>query len=432
MCLTAPNLRSLLCGSILGVALALMNSPICAQIVIDDAPLTQDEILAEVPIIGYRSFPKEALVALDPKKDQWAIDGAILYAAAANDPDLLAKAGKSAIDINSLSLQQLLELYKKFAGDDVPKCDQYGTFRVCQGSLGAGTVIHFKNTSRFYDTALDPQVVRLAFASDKGALKNSTVQTLPISNSSGSPALGVSIDAGYAKTANDLYGSVNKASGTSLNPSTAFAFSKTAEVTSKKLSEVTALLITKVDIGHPLVFPAKEKGLKIEPSISKAFDVYWLQMAINPREDLRSSLSELSFFVSLKTRDSEALDLVPLRFGQEVSTKEEHGPPEIKVEVEGTGVSVGKFYSQEITYKSLKPTIVGTGLQAAEFGWSLSDEMLDMSGKRLIAIIGVPKNARKLELQMVVSAKTKPQLWGAVQGNVGSSAPKLYGTDLHQ
>jgi hypothetical protein len=192
------------------------------------------------------------------------------------------------------------------------------------------------------------------------------------------------------------------------------------------------LLITKVDIGHPLLFPAKEKGLKIEPSISKAFDVYWLQMAINPREDLRSSLSELSFFVSLKTRDSEALDLVPLRFGQEVSTKEEHGLPAIKVEVEGTGVSVGKFYSQEITYKSLKPTIVGTGLQAAEFGWSLSDEMLDMSGKRLIAIIGVPKNARKLELQMVVSAKTKPQLWGAVQGNVGSSAPKLYTTDLHQ
>lgn len=53
----------------------------------------------------------------------------------------------------------------------------------------------------------------------------------------------------------------------------------------------------------------------------------------------------------------------------------------------------------------MKPTIIGTGLQASEFGWVLSDEMVDMSAKRFIAIIAVPKRTKKLELEMVVNAK---------------------------
>jgi hypothetical protein len=93
-------------------------------------------------------------------------------------------------------------------------------------------------------------------------------------------------------------------------------------------------------------------------------------VALNPLEDLQSKVDELSFFVSLKTKDAEALDLVPLRFGVEVSKKEQTGVPDVKVEAGGTGVSIGSVYSQEVTFKSLKPTIVGTGLQAAKFGWS--------------------------------------------------------------
>jgi hypothetical protein len=107
----------------------------------------------------------------------------------------------------------------------------------------------------------------------------------------------------------------------------------------------------------------------------------------------------------------------------EVSTKEQTGIPDVKAEAGGAGVSIGSVYSQEVTFKSLKPTIVGTGLQAANFGWSLKDEMVDMSAKRLIAIIGVPKNTRLLEGDMVVNVKTKHWL---TQGDVGSSEPKPF------
>jgi hypothetical protein len=123
---------------------------------------------------------------------------------------------------------------------------------------------------------------------------------------------------------------------------------------------------------------------------------------------------------------------VPLRFGKEETIKEQIGIPEIKFEGGGTGVSVGSVYSQEVTFKSLKPTIVGTGLQAADFGWSISGgDMLDMSAKRLIAIVGVPKGASQLELQMVVTMKAKGPLLGFLQGDVATAELKSLKLDLH-
>ena len=72
---------------------------------------------------------------------------------------------------------------------------------------------------------------------------------------------------------------------------------------------------------------------------------------------------------------------------------------EKKLEIEPSILK--KYDVYWLTYKSLKPTIVGTGLQSPEFAWSIRDDMLDMSAKRLIAIIGVPKGTAQLELQMV-------------------------------
>jgi hypothetical protein len=115
-----------------------------------------------------------------------------------------------------------------------------------------------------------------------------------------------------------------------------------------------------------------------------------------------------------------------------MTTTERSGIPEVKFEGEGIGVSVGQVYSQEVTFKSLRPTIVGTGLQAADFGWSIRDEMLEMSAKRLIAIIGVPKNTLNLELQMVITMKTKAKYFGAIQGDVASGRPQSFTADLHQ
>src|SRR5262249_174640 len=149
------------------------------------------------------------------------------------------------------------------------------------------------------------------------------VQVLPVSNHSGGAALGVSIDPVYAKSAKDLYGSIDQAREATENPSSAFEFGKAVQATTEKkdLSVVTALPVSKIAIGNVHVLNAKEKGLKIEPSTNQEYDVYWVQMAINPYEDLRSKLDELSFFVSLKTSNAEVFDLVPLRFVQEEQQK---------------------------------------------------------------------------------------------------------------
>src|SRR6266851_4930469 len=74
-----------------------------AAVLIDDSPLSQDEILAEAPMIGYRPFPKNALIPLDSLQNRWALDAAVLYDAAANDTDLKQRAGATDFYIKSLS-----------------------------------------------------------------------------------------------------------------------------------------------------------------------------------------------------------------------------------------------------------------------------------------------------------------------------------------
>jgi hypothetical protein len=124
MCLASIT-RELSAIAISAGAFLFSNSFVFAQIVVDDAPLRQQEILAEVPIIGYRSFPKDAIIAINPSKGEWAIDGKIFYDAAANDQDLLMMSGKTSSDIQSLNLEQVLDLYKKYAQYDAFKCGRY-------------------------------------------------------------------------------------------------------------------------------------------------------------------------------------------------------------------------------------------------------------------------------------------------------------------
>ena len=142
------------------------------------------------------------------------------------------------------------------------------------------------------------------------------------------------------------------------------------------------------------------------PRVAQATAVTFAKVNIGiPKEDLRNYVKEITFFVVLKIKDALAYELVPLRFGREENVTEKRDSPDVKIETPTGGVSIGKFYGQEISYKILKPTIVGTGLQASEFGWALSDEMIDMSAKRFIAIIAVPKGTLKLDLEMFVGAK---------------------------
>ena len=80
-----------------------------------------------------------------------------------------------------------------------------------------------------------------------------------------------------------------KASEASKDPSSAFKFgtlTKTA-ATRHTFTEVAAVAVTKIAIGNPHPIPAKEKKLAIEPSILRKYDVYWLELAINPQRGFK-------------------------------------------------------------------------------------------------------------------------------------------------
>src|SRR5271166_6345577 len=88
---------------------------------------------------------------------------------------------------------------------------------------------------------------------------------------------------------------------------------------------VTASLLIKAgdaSIGRPLVFTAGEKKLQIEPSTLRQYDVYWLQLAVSPNEELTRRSSELRFDVSLETPDCLVMDMFPIKIGTKINSKE--------------------------------------------------------------------------------------------------------------
>ena len=69
-------------------------------------------------------------------------------------------------------------------------------------------------------------------------------------------------------------------------------------------------------------------------------------MAVNPRTDLKDELNELSFSVSFDTPKSEALELVPLRFGDEQNVETKSGIPPVSVKAGEAEISLGEIYGQ--------------------------------------------------------------------------------------
>jgi hypothetical protein len=401
-----------------------------AQHVVEDASLQPTEILAEVPLVGHRAFPQNALVLVDRKKNEWAIDASILYAAAVQDSDLVNSVGMDTSQIMGLELPDLLALYRKVGSNRM----QQGSCTyerpdpaVCRQSM----VVRLGQDSEFAGQSVDAALVRSAVSD----WSSGSVVAL---NDDGlkKGRVGFRVDPRFGEYTHELYASLLAASTMAKSGNTAqsaFELARLTKIASMNahLAAASAVPLTKIAIGTPLHFPAAEKKLNVERSIAKQRDIYWVQFAINPKEDLRKSVTEIAFFVTLKTKGAQAFELAPLRYGHEHEIKEERKTPEVKVETPQGGVSIGTFYGQEISYKSLKPTIVGTGLQSAEFGWVMYDEMMDMSAKRFIAIVGVPKNTKKLEFEMVVTARPSAVFsFFPVQEQFSASQPMLHAIEL--
>jgi len=416
------------------IAVALYANPDVSfsQIVVEDSPLMPNDILVSAPLIGYRAFPKSGFVYLDQDK-VWAVKGSVFYDAAAADTNFQHQVGKSAAEIKSLPLNKVVELYQKAAE---AKCDVNSNQKSWSGcalpdqpnKMTSESAYSHDGFTYSNDSKLDATVVRRAF--ETGAFENQNVGYF--ADSLGASEPGMTVKPAFAKLATSIYSSADKFSTAGQNPSAAFDFGDATKVAvrDRSVGGTTAVVLDTVDIGNPLILTAAEERLQPPASILRDFDVFLVQLALNPKEDLRGKFDELSFFVSLQTANSETLELMPIRFGEEQEVKTTTGIPGVKVQAGGVGIELGQIYGQDVTFKTLKPTIVGTGIQASKFGWTLSNEMLDMSAKRLIAVIGVPKGSRRLDFDMVISVKTNSTAFGFIQGNVASSVPQKFSASL--
>lgn len=189
-----------------------------------------------------------------------------------------------------------------------------------------------------------------------------------------------------------------------------------------------ALLINQgeVDFGIPLAFTAKEKSLQVEPSLLRRFDIYWIQLAVSPHEELLHNVTELRYDIAMSDSGTIALDLVPTRYGIEVTAADKAGTPAITV----GDVEVGEMFSRTIQYKYIRPTILSHGLQTPSFGWTFTGESLDASAKRMFVVIGVPRGSKQVNSKISLEAKCSSSFGLAYQW--ASTGPTEYRIPLPQ
>ena len=204
------------------------------------------------------------------------------------------------------------------------------------------------------------------------------------------------------------------------------ATKKSVQLASSDWNTATAVLIKQgqAGIGRPLAFTAAEKRLTVEKSILAQYDVYWVQFAISPDEDIVDKISELRFDIDIQTPEATVLSLLPIRLGTDVSVKEEAKTPTVKV----GDVEVGEMFSRSVEYKYLRPTILGHGTLTPNLGWIFKDDALDASAKRMFAVIGVPRGSRSIEIKYSLSVKYSgvAVVFGAIPwGSTGYSIYKI-------
>ena len=167
-----------------------------SQIVIDDSPLSADDIFVTVPLIGYRAFPKGGIVSVG-LGDRWTLNGDVVYRAALADFAFQKDVGISANEIKSLPLAKLVDLYQKAPKpSDSPKCDPF--FKKQKGSFqclpSEGTAVDATGVAGLGGSELDATIIRRAFAF--GAFDNPSITAGEI---------GVTINPEFAKRATGVY-----------------------------------------------------------------------------------------------------------------------------------------------------------------------------------------------------------------------------------
>jgi hypothetical protein len=170
------------------------------------------------------------------------------------------------------------------------------------------------------------------------------------------------------------------------------------------VSDQTRYRAGEVSYGKPLVYTAKEKKLELPESITDEYSVYWIEFAITLKDIDTDATQSITFQVKTED-DCIALELLPLSVTTESLNKMVVKSPTVSV----GKYSLGEIFSREVSYRSLEATITASGLQENVFSWTLSGKAVLWGSKRFVAVIATPRKSGRFPFEFLVTLKSAPK-----------------------
>jgi hypothetical protein len=411
----APSARVVcLCAFL---CLSICNAADCQEIASAE-PLTKSEIFATLPVLAFKKIPIDKVIESNASLDDWKIDENVYIGSI-----ISARQTPISADLKQIynrKSELILSQQSQFSSQD-DKDRKYQLNKFVESDVGTAdiAVVPLTGNNQKNRVQVDLEATKYMLA------MNNSMKYQYIGSSTKSKE-DRSLDAGFARNLQHAYSPITSITASSPEVDKVEAVSNGVQLASLDLPTAVSLLLREgqAGVGKPLVFTATEKQLKVEPSLLREYDIYWLQLAVSPSEDLVDRSTELRYDVSIETPNCMVMALVPVILGTEVRASDKLNAPSVKV----GEVEVGEMFSRTVEYKYIKPTILGHGIQTSSFGWIFKDDALDASAKRLFVVVGVPKKAKQIETKMQFAAKLKT--YGGLASEWGSTGQTPYTIQL--
>ena len=350
------------------------NTAYCQEVVSAE-PLSKKEIVATLPVLAVRKVPIDMVImGVKSPSEFWNMDPTVVVGSAFSSQPKQKKqwdelnskmsSGDRSAQLSWMkenssgvakAIVEWVDTYDNKAGlilaakqdfsyqDDKIRKSKLNAILDTDNS-GAKTISVFSFKGKKQPEQIDPEAIGYILAMNKrmnNGVNNSAIDISPLSQ-----VVDTSLDTNFALNLRQAYYPMTSITASSSDFEKIAAVSNGVQFASSDLPTAVSLLLREGDagIGLPLIFTSSEKNLKVEPSLLRTYDIYWLQLAVSPSEDLVDRSTELRYDVSVETPNCMVMSLVPVRVGTEVNTSDKINTPSVKV----GEVEVGEMFSRSI------------------------------------------------------------------------------------
>ena len=420
-------------------AAALVSAVICSdaalsQEVVTNEPLRKDQIIGTLPVLALRKLPVDKVIspANNPNYEWMVSYPAVVKAALtseklpeptksifkgldSSDPTVSPSTKKIAFDkaVELWTSGMPENLKNTYLGDHID-----GKSKLLSYVPSATDTTTDKLTSITFDDGSTAQVD--ANAVGRILASNKIIQSGEKRAGAAATPADLNLNTYFANDIQATYYPLKVVAGVKTDTENLAAINTAIQQASYDLPVAAAVLINEGEagFGRPLPYTSKDKSLSVAPTLARRYDIYWVELAVSPSEELIQNIVELRYDFAIKGIDALALDLQPARIGVETSIEGTAKTPTVKV----GEVEVGEMFSRTIQYKYIRPTILAHGVLTSSLGWIFTGESLDASTKRMFAVIGVPKGSKQISATLALAAKCKRYLglesWWATTGPI--------------